>query len=179
MSNRWPASKDILSVYAVIAVLNQVWTVYVSFEQLPAWSSFLNINEIMAVLAYRVTESSIECLLMLGILLVISLLLPRRMFRDVFVVRGTAFVLGLLGPIILFWKLFRGDPGILMAEYAGIWMIGAVLLALLTSYLSVKISSAADFLKWISDRMIVFLYLLIPISLVSFITVLIRNMIQG
>jgi hypothetical protein len=177
MSNRWPASKDIISVYAVIAFLIQVWTIYVSFEQLPAWSSFLNINEIMAVLAYRVTESFIECLLVLGVLLIISFLLPPKAFRDVFVVRGTAFALGSLGPMILFWKLFRGDPGTLMADYARIWMVSTVLLASVTSYLSVKIISAADFLKWISDRMIVFLYLLIPMSLVSFITVLIRNMI--
>ena len=179
MLNRWPAFKDILSVYAVIAFLIQVWTIYISFEQLPAWSSFLNINEIMAVLAYRVTESFIECLLILGLLLVVSFLLPPGIFRDVFVVRGTAFAMGLLGPMILFWKLFRGDPGTLMADYARIWMVSTVVLASLASYLSVKVISVADFLKWISDRMIVFLYLLIPISLVSFITVLIRNMIQG
>ena len=179
MFNRWPASKDILSVYAVIAFLIQVWTIYVSFEQLPAWSSFLNINEIMAVLAYRVVESFMECLLVLGILLIISFILPPKVFRDIFVIRGTAFALGLLGPTILFWKLFRGDPGTLMADYARTWMIGTILLASLTSYLSARIISVADFLKWISDRMIVFLYLLIPISLVSFITVLIRNMIQG
>jgi hypothetical protein len=178
MSIRWPASKDIISVYAVIAFLIQVWTIYVSFEQLPAWASFLNINELMAVLAYRVTESFIECLLFLGILLVVSFLLPPRFFRDVFIIRGSAFALGLLGPMILFWKLFRGDPGTLMAEYARLWMVGTVLLASLTSYLAVKIISVADFLKWISDRMTVFLYLLIPLSLVSSITVLIRNILQ-
>lgn len=177
MSNRWPTSKDILSVYAVIAFLIQVWTIYVSSEQLPAWASFLNISEMMAVLAYRIVESFMECLLLLGILLLVSFMLPPKVFRDVFVVRGTAFALGLLGPMILFWKLFRGDPGTLMADYARIWIGSTVLLALLTSYLSIKISSAADFLSWISDRMIVFLYLLIPISLVSFITVVIRNMI--
>jgi hypothetical protein len=179
MSNRWPASKDIMSVYAVIAFLIQVWTIYVSFEQLPAWASFLNINELMAVLAYRVTESFIECLLILGILLVISFLLPPRFFRDVFIIRGSAFALGLLGPMILFWKLFRGDPGTVMADYARLWMVSSVFLASLASYLSVKVISVSDFLKWISDRMIVFLYLLIPMSLVGCITVLIRNMIQG
>jgi hypothetical protein len=178
MSIRWPASKDIISVYAVIAFLIQVWTIYVSFEQLPAWASFLNINELMAVLAYRVTESFIECLLVLGILLVVSFLLPPRFFRDVFIIRGSAFALGLLGPMILFWKLFRGDPGTLMAEYARLWMVSTVLLASLTSYLAVKIISVADFLKWISDRMTVFLYLLIPLSLVSSLTVLIRNILQ-
>ncbi len=179
MSNRWPASKDIISVYAVIAFLIQVWTIYVSFEQLPAWSSFLNINEIMAVLAYRVTESFIECLLILGVLLVIAFLLPPRFFRDVFIIRGSAFALGLLGPMILFWKLFRGDPGTVMADYAGLWMVSTILLASLAWYLSIKVTSVSDFLKWISDRMIVFLYLLIPMSLLSFISVLIRNMVQG
>ena len=179
MSKRWPASKDIISVYAVIAFLIQVWAIYVSFEQLPAWSSFLTINEILAVLAYRLTESFLECLLILGFLLVLSFLLPPRFFRDVFMIRGSAFALGLLGPMILFWKLFRGDPGTVMADYARLWMVSTILLASLAWYFSVKVISVSDFLKWISDRMIVFLYLLIPMSLVSFVTVLIRNMVQG
>lgn len=175
MSNRWPLSKDIISVYAVTAFLIQLWTINVSFEQLPSWSSFLNVNEIMAIFAYRIAESFMECLLVLGVLLSISFILPRRFFRDVFAVRGTAFALCLLSSLILFWKRFANDPGTLMAEYTQIWTVSTILFASLVSYISAKIKVVADFLKWISGRMIVFLYILIPISLASFVTVLIRN----
>jgi len=177
MSNRFPVSKDIVAVYALIAFMIQLWTIDAFFEQLPSWSSFLNVNEIMAVFAYRIAESFLECLLVLAVLLSISFILPPKFFRDVFAVRGAAFALCLLGSVILFWKRFASDPGTLMAEYAQIWAVGTILLASLVSYLSVRIRAVSDFLEWISDRMIVFLYILIPVSLASFITVLIRNII--
>jgi hypothetical protein len=116
-----------------------------------------------------------ECLLLLGTLILVSFILPPRFFRNVFVVRGTAFATCLLSSIILFWKYFESDPGILMVDYIQIWTFGALLLASLISYASAKISALSDFLYWVSDRMIVFLYILIPLSIVSLITVLIRN----
>jgi len=175
MLKRLPSSKDIASVYAVIAFMIQIWTVQVLFGQLPSWSSYLNVHEILSVFAYRIAESFMECLLVLGVLLFISLILPPRSFRDVFVVRGTAFAVCFLGSIILFWKRFESDPGILMADYTQTWTVGTILLTVLSSHASAKIEAVSDFLDWVSDRITVFLYLLIPLSLVSFITVLIRN----
>jgi len=175
MFNRFPLSKDIVPVYAVIAFMIQAWTMHVLFGQLPSWSNYLNVNEIMSVFAYRIAEGFVECLFMLGILLLISFILPPRFFRDVFVIRGTAFAMCILGSIILFWKRFESDPGILMANYTQTWTAGTILLASLISHASAKIGAVSDFLDWVSDRMTVFLYLLIPLSLVSFITVLIRN----
>jgi hypothetical protein len=106
MSNRWPVSKEIIAVYAVIAFIVQLWTIDEFLEQLPAWSSYLNVIEILAVFAYRITASFIECLLLLGVLLFASFVLPPRLFRDTFAVRGTAFALCVLGSIIVFWKYF-------------------------------------------------------------------------
>jgi hypothetical protein len=177
MSNRWPVSKDIISVYAVTASLIQLWTINVSFEQLPSWASFLNLNEILAVFAYRIAESFVECLLVLCVLLSISFILPPRFFRDVFAVRGTAFVLCSLGSLILFWNRFENDPGPVMAEYTQIWTAGTILLACIITYVSAKIPVISDFLEWISERMVVFLYIFVPISIVSFITILIRNIV--
>jgi len=175
--NRLPLFKDIIPVYAVIAFMIQVWAIGVLFQQLPSWSNFLSINEILAVVAYRIAESFMECLLVLGILLVMSFILPPRFFRNVFVVRGAAFVMCLLGSIILFWKRFDSDPGVLMVDYIQFWTAGALLLASLFSYASAKIRAVSDFMDWVSDRMIVFLYILMPLSVVSLIMVLIRNVI--
>jgi hypothetical protein len=177
MSNRWPASKDIISVYAVIAFMIQLWTINVAFDQLPSWASFLNLNEILAVLAYRIAESFVECLFVLFILLSISFILPPRFFRDVFAVRGTAFVLCSLGSFILFWNRFENDPGPVMADYTPIWTAGTILLTCISAYVSAKIPVISDFLEWISERMVVFLYIFVPISVVSVITILIRNIV--
>lgn len=177
MSNRWPARKDIISVYAVIAFMIQLWTISVTFDQLPSWASFLNLNEILAVFAYRIAESFVECLLVLFVLLSISFILPPRFFRDVFAIRGTAFVLCSLGSLILFWNRFENDPGPVMADYTQIWTAVTILLACMIAYVSAKIPVISDFLEWISERMVVFLYIFVPISVVSFITILLRNIV--
>lgn len=173
--NRLPLTRDIIPVYAVIAFLIQAWTIGVFFGQLASFSSFLSISEILTVFAYRIAESFVECLLVLGILIMVAFILPARSFRNVFVVRGTAIALSLLGSIILFWKRFETDPGVLMADYIQIWTVVALLLASLVSYASTKIISLSDFFNWFSERMVVFLYILLPLSVISIIVVLIRN----
>jgi hypothetical protein len=131
----------------------------------------------LAVVAYRIAESFMECLLVLGMLILTSFILPPRFFRNAFVVRGTAFAMCLLSLIILFWKRFESDPGVLISDYIEIWTVGALLLASLISYASAKIRAVSDFMDWVSNRMIVFLYILMPLSIISLITVLIRNVV--
>jgi hypothetical protein len=175
MAKRLPFLKDIVCVYAVIAFLIQAWTILVFFRQVPSWSNYLNVQEISSVFAYRIAESFMECLFVLSILLAISFILPPRFFRDVFVVRGTAFALCLLGSIILFWKHFENDLGVSMADYAQAWTVGTILLASLFSHASARVEAISGFLHWVSDQMTVFLYILIPLSLASFIIVIFRN----
>ena len=177
MLKRFPSAKDIIPVYAVIAFLIQVWTISVFIRQLASFASFLSINEVLAVFAYRISESFIECLLVVGALIIVAAILPSSSFRDVFVVRGAAFAVVLLSSVILFWKRFATDPGVLMADYIQAWTIGTLFVASLISYISTKSRALSDFFDWVSDRMIVFLYLLLPLSVTSLILVLIRNMI--
>lgn len=177
MSKRLPVAKDIIPVYAVIAFLIQVWTINVFITQLASFSSFLSINEMLAIFAYRMAESFLESLLILGILIVVALILPPRSFRDVFAVRGAAFAAVLLSSVILFWRRFATDPGVLMADYIGIWTVSTFLFACLISYASTRSRALSDFFEWVADRMIVFLYLLLPLSVTSLILVLIRNVI--
>lgn len=175
MLKRLPFAKDIIPVYAVTAFLIQVWTISVFIGQLDSFSYFLNLNEILAIFAYRVAESFLECLLVVGVLIAIAVILPARAFRDVFAIRGAAFAVVLLGSVILFWKRFATDPGVLMADFIRIWTVGTLFLACLISYASTKSSALSDFFDWVSDRMIVFLYLLMPLSVASLIAVLVRN----
>jgi hypothetical protein len=51
MFNRLPLFKHIVSVYAVIAFIIQIWTMDVLIGQLPSWSNFLNVNEILSIFA--------------------------------------------------------------------------------------------------------------------------------
>lgn len=175
MLKRLPLAKDILPVYAVTAFLIQAWTISVFIRQLDSFSYFLNVNDILAIFAYRMAESFLECLLVMGLLIAAAVILPARAFRDVFAIRGAAFAVVLLGSVILFWKRFAADPGVLMADLIRLWSVGTLFFACLISYASTKSSALSDFFDWVSDRMVVFLYLLIPLSVASLIAVMVRN----
>jgi hypothetical protein len=177
MLNRLPSAKDIIPVYAIVAFLIQMWTISVFIKQLATFSSFLSLNEVLAIFAYRIAESFLECLLVVGILITVAFLLPPKFFRDAFAVRGSAFAVVLLGSVIVFWQRFATDPGVLMADYIRIWTMCTLLFACLVSYVSTKSRALSAFLDWVSDRMIVFLYVLLPLSVASLILVLIRNIV--
>ena len=175
ISKRFPPLKDIISVYAVVAFIVQAWTINLLFTQLSSWTNYLDVNEILAIFSYRIAESFMESLLVVGVLVLISFILPQSFFRNVFVIRGTAFAMVSLGSFIIFWKRFQSDPGVTMADYTQIWTIGTITLASLFSYAVTKFQALADFFDWISESMTVFLYILVPLSLISVITVVIRN----
>lgn len=164
-----------ISVYAVVALMIQAWTVAVFFQQIPAWGNFLTVPEIVAIFAYRIAESFLECILLVGLLLLISFILPASYFRNVFKIRGTMFAVSLIGLVMLFWKRFGSDPGVVMADYVQIWTVGTLVTSALISGLSTRLKGVPDFAEWIADQSIIFLYILIPLSIISCIIVLLRN----
>jgi len=173
--NRLPALKDIVSVYAVVSFIIQMWAIHLLLGQLSAWSNYLYVSEILSVIAYRIAESFVECLLVLVLLLLFSFILPARFLRDVFVTRGSVIAICFLSSIILFWKRFESDPGVLMANYFQLWTGITIVVAIFFSHFSAKVEAISDFLNWVSERMTIFLYPLIPISLVCVLTVFLRN----
>lgn len=175
MLNRLPTLRDIISVFAVITFMIQAWTINLFFGQLSSWTNFLDLGEILSIFSYRIAESFIESLIILGLLVLVAIILPQRIFRNVFLARGAAFAMIFLCSIIVFWKRFQSDPGVLMADYIQLWTFASLLLALLISYASTKYQALVDFFEWISESMTVFLYFLIPLSLISVTVVVIRN----
>ncbi len=64
------------------------------------------LGEILVLLAYSMTSALLESLSVLGILLLVSLILPVRWMRDVFVTRGTIAAMLWLGSIMLYMYRF-------------------------------------------------------------------------
>jgi hypothetical protein len=128
----------------------------------------LYLGEILVVFAYRMVASLVESVIVLIVLLGLCFALPAKLLKDAFVLRGTSTVICILGSMILFWNHFlSGD--------VYFWMIGSILLAILFGFLSTRVRLMSVFLRWLSDSLIVFLYILMPLSLVSLVTVVIRN----
>jgi hypothetical protein len=94
-------------------------------------------------------------------------------------VRGTWLALG-LAISILGNGVWRGMTRFTYAEISlTVWsMISLVVIALLT-FTSTRVRFMVRAAEWLSDRLIIFLYILIPLSIISLLMVIVRNIFSG
>lgn len=174
MRARFPQFQSILQVYAVIAVMFAGWTITAFLWKLSAWLLLLNLGEIFTLFAYALAANFFESLVILLVLLALSALLPTRFLRDDFLVRGTILSIGLIGSLIAFVGSHRqfgigAGLNLLIAPLAVLGLM-VILLHRLSAYPRLRSSA-----MWLSDRMVVFLFILIPLFSVASVYVIFRN----
>ena len=150
------------------------WTILWFFWTLPSWLFYLNIGELIVLYAYVSVTNFLESLLVLCVPLGLNFVLPQKWFRDSFVSRGASLVmLGLGYAMFLAYQLRDRDiyPGALLK----VW---SVALAVVAICLLVFIAGATPFIKKgievIAQQATIFLFIYIPISLISLFIVLPR-----
>jgi hypothetical protein len=170
---RIPKWEQVAPVYAVIVMTIYSWSLLHFFWKLSSWIYFSSVGEIAVIFAYMTVVNFIESLLTLLVPVVMSLVLPPKWFCDRFVTKGTLLVLLGLGYLMYFSQTLRLDSPF---PYAMVqWMpVIAVAIFILIS-LADKIGFLNKVLEELANRFVVFLYILIPVSIVSLLTVLVRN----
>ncbi len=169
LQNRLPKITQITPVYAMIVLIVYSWTTLQFFWKLPSWLHFLSLTDILSVFAYAMATNLLESLFVLLIPLALAVVLPPKWFSDKFVVYGSSLALLLLGYAMYFSLKLKGVEGVLITIPA-IAVIGLLMFGI------EKIGIARKAIEILSDRAIVFLYLSIPISLISLCVVIVRNL---
>jgi len=174
MSKLLPKPQAILQVYAVIAFMLSAWTIVAFLWKLSTWLLTLNIGEILTIFSYAMTVNLVESLIVLGLLLVISAGLPPHFLRDDFIVRGTILSIGLIGSMMAYLGLYRAfGMGNIIVILAG--PIAVLVLMIFLLGFSSKFHWLRSATSWISDHLMVFLFILLPLFVVLSTYVLIRN----
>ncbi len=171
--SRFPSLQENIRVYAVIATLVYAWTILWLFWELPSWLYFLTIPEILPFFAYALTTNLLETGLILLGLNLLAVLLPHRWFRASFVAQSFWLVAFGLAYLMGFASLLGKE-----AEYPA-WMLTwsplVFALIFLASLLLDRAPGARKLAERVADRLTIFLYLTVPLSLLSVLTVLVRN----
>lgn len=174
--NRLPDWQSIFGVYATAVFVIYGWTLWRSFWKVPSWMFFLNIGEILSVYAYAFVVAFFESILVLSVLLLIGIILPPRLWNDRFSSVGLIWLAVVEGSGMLrlytnrapeFWESF------LNAQAA--WWTYTILLALALTLLAVFVKPFQRGLELIANRFIVFLYIYMPLTVLSFLVVVLRN----
>jgi hypothetical protein len=174
MQTRLPDFSSMLQVYAVIAVMFAGWTITAFLWKLSAWLLLLNLGELFTIFAYAMAANFLESLVILLSLLAACILLPAHILRDDFVVRGTILSVGLTGALIA----FVGSEMQFGIE-SGLRLLIAPLVVLLAMSFLLYRSSTYPHIRstaiWLSDRVTVFLFLLLPLFALLSAYVIFRN----
>jgi hypothetical protein len=176
MRKRFPALQDVLQVYAVIAVMFAGWTITAFLWKLSAWLLLLNLRELFTIFSYALVANFLESLLFLSLLLIACALLPTHILRDDFVVRGSILSFGLIGSLMAFvgsHMLFGLGSGLrLLIAPAAVLFVMVFPLHRLSKYSHVR-----SIAMWFSDRVVVFLYILMPLFAIAAMYVIYRNVV--
>lgn len=177
--SKLPDSAAILPVYSVVAVPIFGWTFTSWLWKLPSWLNFLTAVELMGIFSYAMLTALVESLLIFGLLLLLCLILPSKSFRDQFAVRGTWLALS-LAVCVLGNGAWRGLMRFTYADIPlSLWSLVGLLIIIVLTLSASKIQFMTRAALWISDRLTVFLFILIPISILSLVVVIARNTIPG
>jgi len=172
ISSRFPKQKDIAAVYAVIVLMIYGWTILKFNYNLPGWLYFLNLGEIAGVFAYSAVSNLLESLLVLLCIVAAAVLLPKKWFADSFVARGAALsilVLALMMYIASQFTTKQYYPSEIIRWSPAILIVIAVIV-----YFLGRVNFTRKVLEFFADRAIIFLYITIPISVISLVIVLFR-----
>ena len=170
-----PKLHKLSPVYAIVVLMVYSWTIWWFLWKLSSWLYYLRMDEILVILMYSISVNFIESLFVVSLLVGASLLLPKAWFYDQFVARGTALVL--LGSSYLMYlaSLFQ-NKGDFPRSFILKLSLPVLLVILLLVYFSAKVSLIRKVLEEIANRATIFLYIAVPVSIISVIIVILRNL---
>jgi len=172
--SRFPDGRQVLPVSAVICFMIYAWTLLGMFRLLSvSWILFMGLGDILALVAYQVLTALIECLILLGVLLLLSAVLPGPALRAVFAVRGSLISFSFLGSLMLYYQFFLIQELLSRSVY---WLVSFVFATSTLLFLVDRIRAGRQFVLSVAERFTIFLYVLLPIAGLSLIVVLVRNL---
>ena len=174
---RIPGWGQVLPVYAVVVLMVYSWTGLWFFWKLPSWLFFLSAGEILTAGAYSLATNLLESLTVLCAPFIASIVLPRRWFYDRFVARGTALVASGLGYMMHVAYQFKSKDDYPSLNLKPFSVAVALVAVLLIVVLAGRIPIVRKAIEGLADRATIFLYILVPLSIVALLAVLARWMV--
>ena len=173
LRNKLPPLHEIFRLYATIVFLVYGWTSLAFFWKVPSWLYFLDLGEIVSILAYALSSTLFESVIILLLFVLASLVLPASWLRNKFVVRGSIIFYSLT-----FWVVLLTLSSLIQLPTTRdvlILALGFPLTAGLGIMLTDKMPLFHRFMGYLSNQLTIFLYLWLPLSLAGILILIIRN----
>jgi hypothetical protein len=170
---RLPTWGEISVVFGVVVFFVHSWSVRGFLFQVPSFLLHYRLGQILAVFAYMMAFALLESLAITGLLVLASLVLPVKWFRQGFEYKGFLAVLVAAIASVLYQSYLKNDmlPKTFYYQWGALTLLVWVLLVFLFHYLPrlQKISLGLE------ERLSVMAYLYVPLGIIGIFTVIVRN----
>ena len=171
--NRLPSAYDIVLVFAACVVPVHTWSILIFFEKMSRrWVLFLNSWDLLGILAYAQVFAFLVSTIVLLILILLSMVLPARLFRSRFAAQGCVMaLLTSVCAIVLQYdpRPFFSAKGLLVGLL--LYCAGSVVVfGLIHRYQRLE-----GFLRGLAERLTALLYIYATVSFLSVIVVALRS----
>lgn len=171
---RFPPRHQIFPVFSLTVFLVYSWAIALFLWTLPRWIISLSVLDISAIAAYVMSVALLDSVLITGWAILLAVVLPARLIRDDFPARGGALALGIFLCSVFYqsamWNLLK------MGTAQVILLIPLTLTFLvLLIYATARLVIIRRAFLGLADRSTVFLMIYLPLSCLSLLVVIFRN----
>jgi hypothetical protein len=172
--NSLVSKQEVFLAYSAVAFPVFSWAILQYLEKMTSWLYYLTIGEVLSLLAYALLFAWIESMLITSGLVLLAAILPGSLLRNKFVPLTMAMIVPLtLAAVIAhyFENNLRQMPFALLG--GGIALYGIITVGF---YLGVqRVPIVAKAFQQLADRISVLVYLYLPLSIVSLLVIIVRN----
>jgi len=172
---RFPDKANIVNLFATAAFLVYGWTLYASFWKVPSWIYFLRLNEIFSVYAYSFIVNFLESILLTLGLVLLGYFLSGNLWKDGFLAGSVVMLIVIVGSALVHMRIYD-DPNLRVSFISSQlrWWLVTFGIAFGASFISVRVAWLRRSLETLADRFTVFLYIYLPLTVLSLAIVIAR-----
>jgi hypothetical protein len=164
----------VIAVLGVAVFLCHTWTIIGFLNKLTSFILYFSPGTIGGIFAYMMAVALLESVAVTGFLVLLSAILPPGWLKDGFSVKGFIILTVAAVASILFQKTLTGSfPSILVLLGSS---IGPLLLIALLFALIHAMPKLKNILLNVQDRLLIMLFIYVPIGIFSLIVVMYRNL---
>jgi len=176
--DKWSAKSEYLQLFLVCAFPIHVWAYINLFNDMPAMVLEMGVWRILGVTAYVLVFALLESLLVFGLILLVSFILPERLFGVKFVHVGAIFILTCSIFFLLLHLYSQWDIKSLSFQYwIALWALIGLFIFIFSVYWLARNQQVQKRFQSGIENLAVLSLVYISLDLVGMLVIIIRNLI--
>jgi hypothetical protein len=173
ITDRLPTRTEIEFVFGFLVFAVFTWSIRGFLLEIPSFLLYYNLLDIFGIFSYMMAFALLESILIMGLLLLAAFIFPERWLRQGFVYKATAMLLAFGAAMIYLQNILTFQLPSWKELIVGAGLPLLILIVLLFLFSSnQRLRTVFDTLL---ERFRIFSYIYIPLGIIGFFVVLVRN----